>query len=131
MADYDRDLIIDMLQQYLRALITDAMDNAGQYLPDHIVEQIDLLREADSRESREQTVSNPDSAAHDGGVAVRWECRRKNTITGEWMDWQYCSREFNDEIKRGDFTVMGANLQARVLYTTPAAAPDESGKEGV
>lgn len=50
------------------------------------------------------------------GEAVRWEARRKNTITGEWCDWNDCSQKFHDEIVRGE-TPPG--LQARALYTTP------------
>lgn len=72
---YDRELIADMLEHYLHGLTTDAIDNAGQYLPDHIAEQQRLLREADNRESRAQTVrlSSPPHAA--------------DALDGERLDW--------------------------------------------
>ena len=55
MADYDRELIADMLEKYMDVLAANTTDNAGHYPIGTIVEQIELL------------TSTPGSAAH-GGV---------------------------------------------------------------
>lgn len=59
MADYDRELIAEMLEA--------AVLGVGGYTSYAMAEQAELLREADNREHRARTVSKPDSATHDGG----------------------------------------------------------------
>lgn len=56
------------------------------------------------------------------GEAVAWQCRRRNTVTGEWMEWLPCDSELErDYAAQGS---AGAAYEFRSLYAaTPAATP--------